>query len=85
MNVRYRVELDGSERQQLEAIVAGGTCAVRRVKRAQILLAADVGILDEQIACSVQIGTSMDRCVKTVFSRNKRRALFIISCQTKIL
>jgi hypothetical protein len=38
MHVRYRVELDESERQQLEALVAGGTRGVRRVKRAQILL-----------------------------------------------
>ena len=40
MHLRYRVDLEESERQQLEGIVAGGTRAVRRVKRAQILLAA---------------------------------------------
>jgi hypothetical protein len=34
MHIRYRVELDESERQQLEGLIAGGTRAVRRVKRA---------------------------------------------------
>jgi transposase len=66
MNVRYIVALDSSERQQLEALSAGGTCAVRRIKRAQILLAADAGRSDEQIANTVQVSTT------TVY-RTKRR------------
>ena len=33
MHLRYRVGMEESERQQLEKIVAGGTRAVRRVKR----------------------------------------------------
>ena len=56
MNVRHVVELESSERQQLEALVTGGgSCAVRRMKRAQILLAADAGRTDEQIAGTVQV------------------------------
>jgi len=55
MNVRYIVELESSERQQLEALVSAGACAVRRIKRAQILLAADTGRTDEQIAGAVQV------------------------------
>ena len=43
MNVRYLVELEADERLQLEALIAGGACSVRMVKRAQILLAADAG------------------------------------------
>jgi hypothetical protein len=66
MNVRYIVALESSERQQLEALSAGGTCAVRRIKRAQILLAADAGRTDEQIANTVQVSTT------TVY-RTKRR------------
>ena len=66
MNVRYIVALESSERQQLEALSAGGTCAVRRLKRAQILLAADAGRTDEQIANTVQVSTT------TVY-RTKRR------------
>jgi transposase len=66
MNVRYIVELESSERQQLEALVAGGRCAVRKIKRAQTLLAADAGRTDEQIANTVQVSTA------TVY-RAKRR------------
>ena len=58
MHIRYRVELDESERQQLEAMVAGGTHAVRRVKRAQILLAADRGVSDAEMAPTLRVGTS---------------------------
>jgi hypothetical protein len=43
MNVRYRVELSQTERAELTAILSGGTHAARRLKRAQILLAADAG------------------------------------------
>jgi transposase len=58
MHIRYRVDLEESERQQLEALVAGGTRAVRRVKRAQILLAAAAGVSDAEIAATLQVGTS---------------------------
>ena len=66
MNVRYRVDLEEDERRQLEAVIAGGRRAVRKVKRAQILLAAAGGRTDEEIARTVQVGTS------TVY-RTKRR------------
>jgi hypothetical protein len=56
MHIGYRVELDESERQQLEAMVAGGTHAVRRVKRAQILLAADRGVADAEMAAMLRVG-----------------------------
>jgi hypothetical protein len=55
MHLRYCVELEDSERQQLERIVAGGTRAVRRVKRAQILLAAARGRTDELVATTVRV------------------------------
>jgi transposase len=58
MNVRYRVTLKADERQQLEALVRGGTSAARRIKRAQILLAADSGSKDEAIAQNIGVGTS---------------------------
>jgi transposase len=58
MNVRYRVTLETSERVQLVAMVLGGKAAVRRIKRAQILLAADTGSTDEEIARNVMVGTS---------------------------
>jgi transposase len=66
MNVRYRVELSQAEREQLRALLSGGKHAVRKLKRAQILLAADAGASDEEIATSVAAGGS------TVY-RTKRR------------
>jgi transposase len=66
MNVRYRVELSHVERTELEALLSGGKHAARKLKRAQILLAADAGAGDEEITRS--IGTSDS----TVY-RTKRR------------
>jgi transposase len=66
MNIRYRVELDEAERAQLKAMLNGGRHAARKIKRAQILLAADAGAGDEEIARTVSIGGS------TVY-RTKRR------------
>jgi hypothetical protein len=53
MNVRYRVELSQAERGELTALLSGGKHAARKLKRAQILLAADAGAGDEDIAISV--------------------------------
>jgi hypothetical protein len=39
MNVRYRVELSQTERDELTALVRAGKHGVRKLKRAQILLA----------------------------------------------
>ena len=66
MNIRYRVELNEGERAELTALLSGGKQAARKLKRAQILLAADAGISDEAIASSVSVGGS------TVY-RTKRR------------
>jgi hypothetical protein len=66
MNVRYRVELGQVERDQLAEMLSGGKHAARKLKRAQILLAADAGMSDAVIAASVSVGES------TVY-RTKRR------------
>jgi transposase len=66
MNVRYRVELSQTERAELTALLSGGKHAARKLKRAQILLAADAGANDDEIATSVGVGGS------TVY-RTKRR------------
>lgn len=58
MNIRYRVELEEAERAQLKAMLSGGKHAVRKLKRAQILLAADMGESDEVIARTVSVGGS---------------------------
>jgi hypothetical protein len=53
MNVRYRVELSQAERDELTAMLGGGKHAARKLKRAQILLAADGGRRDEEIVRTV--------------------------------
>ena len=58
MNIRYRVTLTSDERHQLQTLMSGGQGAVRRIKRAQILLAADARTADEMIARTVGVGTS---------------------------
>ena len=58
MNVRYRVELSQTERDELTALLRGGKHAARKLKRAQILLAADAGASDDDIATSVGAGGS---------------------------
>ncbi len=66
MNIRYRVDLSDEERAQLTGLLNGGKHAARKIKRAQILLAADAGISDDAIASSLSVGGS------TVY-RTKRR------------
>ena len=66
MNIRYRVELNQTERDELTALVSKGKHTARKFKRAQILLAADAGSTDQVIAETVGVGGS------TIY-RTKRR------------
>src|SRR3954452_4529913 len=66
MNIGYRVDLSDAERSDLEARLRGGRHAARKLKRAQILLAADAGMPHDTIAQSLGVGGS------TVY-RTKRR------------
>ncbi len=66
MNVRYRITLTPEEREQLRDFVHGGKGHFRRLKRAQILLAAASGSSEAAIAKNITVGTS------TVY-RTKRR------------
>ena len=66
MTIRYRVVLSEAERIELQTLVRGGRHAARKLKRAQILLAADAGVPDETMAESLGVGGS------TVY-RTKRR------------
>jgi len=66
MNIRYHVQLTEAERAELTGFVSGGKHSARKLKRAQILLAADSGLNDDDIAAAVAVGGS------TVY-RTKRR------------
>jgi transposase len=61
MNVRYRVDLDQAEREELTGMLRSGKHAARKLKRAQILLAADAGMGDEAIATTVASGSTIYR------------------------
>ena len=56
MNVLYHVELSQAERSELTTMLSKGKRAARKLKRAQILLAADAGSSDEEIARAVAVG-----------------------------
>jgi hypothetical protein len=64
MNTVYRVTLKIGEHAALSSMVSGGKASARRLKRAQILLAADRGFTDEVVAANVSVGTS------TVYGRS---------------
>ena len=51
----YIVELNEQEREQLQKLLRKGKLSARKLKRAQILLAADAGQTDDQIAKAVQV------------------------------
>jgi transposase len=76
MNVRYRVELSQAERDELTAMLGGGTHAARKLKRAQILLAADGGSCDAEIARTVRVSLStVGRTKRRFVEGNLERAL----------
>ena len=76
MNVRYRVELSQIERDELMAMLGGGKHAARKLKRAQILLAADAGSCDAEIARSVRVSlSSIGRTKRRFVEGNLERAL----------
>ena len=76
MKVCYRVELSQSERAELLPLMSGGKQAARKLKRAQILLAADAGVSDEEIAASVGVGGStVCRTKRRFVEGNLERAL----------
>ena len=58
MNIRYIVKLSEEQRTRLHDLTGGGHARVRRVKRAQIVLAAEQGHGDAAVAAMVGVGTS---------------------------
>ena len=58
MNIRHHVDLSEAERCELTTVLRGGQHPARKLKRAQILLAADSGMNDEAIATGIAVGGS---------------------------
>ena len=74
MNIRWRVELRQDEREELTALLKSGRHAVRKVKRAQILLADD-GVGDGEVAARVGAGGSTYRTKRRFVEGNLELAL----------
>jgi hypothetical protein len=70
--VRYRVELNQTERAELAALLSKHVA--RKLKRAQILLAADAGRSDDDIATSVRVGGSAGYRTKRRFALGNLKA-----------
>ncbi len=58
MAKKYIVELSAEERQELLGLTHRGKLAARKVKRAQILLLAEEGKTDKQIAEMLHVGVA---------------------------
>lgn len=58
MNKKYVVTLPETERVQLRTLIRKGHASARVLARARVLLLADEGSTDDQIAASVHLGTT---------------------------
>ena len=58
MSIRHRVELSQSARDRLKRMPGGGKHPARKPKRARVLLAADAGAGDGEIAAHAVVGGS---------------------------
>lgn len=74
---KYIVDLTAEERDELQLLLRSGKTAVRKLTRAQILLKADDGLPDAEIA--EHIGT----CVPTIERTRKRFVEENLDCLTE--
>lgn len=68
-NVKYTVNLSEAERAELQQLLRGGRVSARRLTRARVLLKADEGLTDEQVADAIDVGIATvhrirQRCVE---------------------
>jgi putative transposase len=67
--IKYVVNLTADERATLEQFVRSGRASARRLARARVLLKADDGLSDLEVAAAVEVGVSTvyrirQRCVE---------------------
>lgn len=67
MEKKYIVTLTDSERTELHKLISSGKGAARRLAHARILLKADQGLIDRQIAAEVEVGHSTVERVRRRF------------------
>lgn len=66
-NKKYVVTLTDAERAELRKLISTGKGAARRLAHARILLKADQGLIDQQIAAEVEVGTATVERVRKRF------------------
>ena len=57
-HVKYVVDLSEEEEQQLRKIISRGKVSARRAARARMLLKANEGLSDEQVAGNLEVGSA---------------------------
>lgn len=68
---KYCVDLTAEERQSLEQLLQRGKSSVRKLVRARILLQADEGLTDEEIATGLEVGVAtVERTRQRFVERN---------------
>jgi transposase len=65
----YQVKLSQSERDHLENLVSTGTEKARKLTRARILLKADEGWIDKEIAKALDVGSATVRRIRVRYAR----------------
>ncbi len=55
---KYVVTLTDAQRAELRALIRTGTASARVLARARVLVLTDQGVTDEQIATTLQVGTT---------------------------
>ncbi len=76
MPKKYRVELSGPQRTQLLQIVKKGRASAREITRAHILLQADAGAADTEIAENLQTSlATVERTRKKFVQQGANQAL----------
>jgi len=65
--IKYKVKLTDSQRSELRQVARRGKSSARKVKRALVLLRADDGLADHEVASGLLISTSTVGRVRTRF------------------
>jgi transposase len=74
---KYVVDLNEEEKEQLEELTTKGTSGARKIRRAHILLLANEGLIDKEIARAMNAAvTTVERVRKRFVEEGVERARF---------
>ena len=72
---KYVVELTAEERRTVEQLVQRGKSSARKLTRARLLLQADDGLIDEEIATGLDVGVATVERLRQRFGEENLEAL----------